>query len=324
MITANNLLLSPSLKLWLWLGGIVAAVALVIAGVGYWLYKYGRKKQPNRIVSLKLTYVRLVVFVIFAIYAFTLIYPFYWLIINSFKEKLEVRLDPFSMPKEWLWSNYSNAFEQFNLGEMFFNTISLTVGGTLLATLTTTIAAYTMAKFKFRGREFMHTFIILSMTIPTLGSLPATYKLMIDTGLFGTYLGMMLMNSGGFGGHYLYMFAFFKGISWDYAESAKIDGASNWQIFTHIMIPLAMPMVTMIMIMKVLALWNDYWQPYLFYSNHPTLAVGLQDLKNKAVQLGEYSKLFAAMVIGTMPVIAFYLIFQKKLMSVTFGGGLKG
>ena len=181
-----------------------------------------------------------------------------------------------------------------------------------------------MAKYKFRGREWMHMGVILSMTIPTLGSLPATYRLMINTGLFGTYLGMLLMMSGGFGGHYLYMFAFFKGISWDYAESAKIDGANNWQVFFHIMVPLAMPMITLVMILKALALWNDYWQPYLFYSNHPTLAVGLQDLKNKAERLGEYSKLFAAMVIGTLPIIAFYLAFQKQLMSVTIGGGLKG
>ena len=324
MISTSNLLLSPSLKLWLWIGGFVLVSAIVIAGAGYWLYKSGRKNRPNHIISLKLTYIRLAVFVIFAVYAFTLIYPFYWLIINSFKEKLEVRLDSFSMPKQWRLENYSAAFKEFKLAEMFFNTVSLTAGGAILGTLVTTLAAYTMSKFKFKGREFMHMFVILSMTVPTLGSLPATYKLMIDTGLFGTYLGMLLMMSGGFGGHYLYMFAFFKGISWDYAESAKIDGATNWQIFMHIMAPLAMPMVTMVMVLKCLALWNDYWQPYLFYANHPTLAVGLQDLKNKAVQLGEYSKLFAAMVISIIPIIAFYLAFQKKLMSVTIGGGLKG
>ncbi len=324
MIQTNNLLLSPSTKFGLVLLLIVTVLGLAIGFGGWFLYKKGRELRPNRIVSLKMTYIRLVVFVIFVVYAFTLVYPFYWLILNSFKGKLEVRLDPFSMPKKMLWSNYKEAFQDFNLAEMFFNTITLTVGGMLAGTLTTTIAAYIMAKYKFKGREGMHMFIILSMTIPTLGSLPATYKLMIDTGLFGTYLGMLLMMSGGFGGHYLYMFAFFKGISWDYAESAKIDGASNWKIFIHIMAPLAMPMITMVMILKALALWNDYWQPYLFYSNHPTLAVGLQDLKNKAVQLGEYSKLFAAMVIGTLPIIVFYLVFQKKLMSVTIGGGLKG
>lgn len=320
----NMLLLSPQWKLSLTL--LLCAVILtpVIIGVGLLWYKIQRKKDPNRITSLKMTYIHLVVFIIFAIYAFTLVYPFYWLIINSFKEKLEVRLDSFSFPKQWLWNNYVDAFKDYNLMEMFFNTITLTVGGTVVGTLTTCIAAYTMAKYKFRGREWMHMGIILSMTIPTLGSLPATYRLMINTGLFGTYLGMLLMMSGGFGGHYLYMFAFFKGISWDYAESAKIDGANNWQVFFHIMVPLAMPMVTLVMILKALALWNDYWQPYLFYSNHPTLAVGLQELKNKATQLGEYSKLFAAMVIGTLPIIAFYLAFQKQLMSVTIGGGLKG
>ncbi len=324
MIQTYNLLLSPGFKFGLVVAAIVAVLVLIVGFGGYGLYKYNRKKNPNHVTSLKITYIHLTMFIIFAVYAFTLVYPFYWLIINSFKEKLEVRLDSFSLPSKWLFSNYTDAFKQYDLGEMFFNTITLTLGGVLSSTLTTTLAAYTMAKFKFRAREWMHMFIILSMTIPTLGSLPATYRLMIDTGLFGTYIGMLLMMSGGFGGHYLYMFAFFKGISWDYAESAKIDGANNWKIFMYIMVPLAMPMVTLVMILKALALWNDYWQPYLFYSNHPTLAVGLQDLKNKAIQLGEYSKLFAAMMIGTLPVIAFYLSFQKQLMSVTIGGGIKG
>ena len=324
MIQRYLLLLSPQWKFSLTLLLIAAILTPIVIGIGILWYKTQRKKNPNRVTSLKITFVHLIVFIIFAVYAFTLVYPFYWLIINSFKDKLEVRIDSFSLPKKWLWSNYGEAFKDYNIGEMFFNTITLTLGGTIVGTLTTCIAAYTMAKYKFRGREWMHMGVILSMTVPTLGSLPATYRLMIDTGLFGTYLGMLLMMSGGFGGHYLYMFAFFKGISWDYAESAKIDGASNWKVFVYIMLPLAMPMVTLVMILKALALWNDYWQPYLFYSNHPTLAVGLQELKNKATQLGEYSKLFAAMVIGTLPIIAFYLAFQKQLMSVTIGGGLKG
>ena len=235
-----------------------------------------------------------------------------------------IRIDSFSLPREWLWSNYVKVFKEYNIGEMFFNSITTTAGAVLLSTATTTCSAYIMSKFEFKGRSAFHMFIIICMTIPTLGSLPATYKLMIDTKLFGTFVGFMLMVSGGFGGHYLYMYAYYKGISNSYAESAMIDGATNFQVFLYIMVPLAMPIITTVLILKTLGQWNDYWMPYLFYSNHPTLAVGIQDLKIKADRVGAYGKLFASMIVSTIPILVFFVAFQKQITSVTIGGGIKG
>ena len=331
----NNLLsgMTPQLKLVLWIVGVIAAVAIGAFIFVKFLFLYRDKKKTTKVYETqKNVYVFTIVFIIFLVYAVTLIYPFLWMLMNSFKDGFDVILYPFEFPKTFLWSNYSyifnpeadSVFAKYNIGEMFYNSITITLGGVLIGTIATTIAAYTMAKYKFMGSGLVHTFIILSMTIPTLGSLPATYKLMINTSLKDTYLGMMLMLSGGFGGHYLYMFAYFKGLSWSYAESAMIDGANNWRIFLHIMVPLAMPMITMVMILKTLGLWNDYWMPYLFYSEHPTLAVGLQELKTLAENDFEYGKLFAAMIVSTVPIIIFYIAFQKRLMSVTIGGGVKG
>ena len=322
------------MKLWLWVVGISAAVVLSVVVFVNVLFAYRRKHRHTHVDQTKKnTYVFTFVFIIFAVYAITLIYPFLWLLMNSLKNGFDVVIHPFAFPKTPVVSNYveifapsssTSTFAKYNVGTMFFNSITITFGGVMLGTFATTIAAYTMAKYQFKGRSFMHTFIILSMTIPTLGSLPATYKLMINTQLKDTYVGMMLMLSGGFGGHYLYMFAYFKGLSWSYAESAMIDGASQWKIFLYIMVPLSMPMITMVMILKTLGLWNDYWMPYLFYSEHPTLAVGLEALKRLAESDFEYGKLFAAMVVATVPIIIFYIMFQKTLMSVTIGGGVKG
>lgn len=265
-----------------------------------------------------------IAFAIFVLYSFTLIYPFIWLLLNSFKDNLSIRTDTFGLPKKWLVSNYAVVFKEYNIGNMFYNSITLTVGCSLASLVATTIAAYCMSKYKFKGKAFIHTFIILSMTIPTLGALPATYKLMIDTKLFGSYLGMLLMSSGAFGGHYLYLYAFFKGVSWSYAESAMLDGANNFQIFVKIMLPMAMPMVITVGVLKAIGCWNEYWMPYLFYQSHPTLAVGLYFLQVQAAQIGEYAKLFAAMMVATVPIIVFFIAFQKQIMGISIGGGLKG
>ncbi len=314
---------SPSATIWFWaiIGVFVAEVAVLC--IVELLYKKKKTTSKNPVNKHVMT-VLANVFVVFSVYAVTLIYPFVWMFMNSLKDKFFVITDPFGMPKEVIWSNYTQAFEEYNIAEMFFNTITLTVGGVLVGTLATTLAAYTMAKFKFFGKDVFFNIIIISMTIPTVGSIAGSYKLMIDTQLFGTYLGMVLMYAGAFSGHFLFVYAFFKGISWEYAESAMIDGASNFQIFLHIMIPIAKPMLLTIIILKTLSLWNDYWSPYLFYSNHPTLAVGMHSLQQSATHDGEFSKLFAAMIIGTLPIIGFFLVCQKPLMSVTIGGGIKG
>lgn len=321
--------IAPSMKLALLIVGIVLVLAVIVMGAVA-IICHRRKKLATTKVFMpkKYLYIYSTVFIICLIYSFTLMYPFFWLTVNSLKQGIYIFETPFAFPnaESFVFTNYIEAFTTYNILEMFWNSISLTVGGTVVSCITCTMAGYIMAKYQFKGKEIMHTAIILSMTIPTLGSLPATYRLMLDLNLFDTYLGLMLMWSGGFGGHYLYMFAFFKGISWSYAESAMIDGASNVQIFLKIMVPLAMPIISTIAILKALGFWNEYWMTYLFYGAHPTLAVGLNSMKIKAESrpLSMTGPMFAMMMVSVIPVVIFYICCQKRLMTVTIGGGIKG
>lgn len=146
---------------------------------------------------------------------------------------------------------------------------------------------------------------------------------MVDTKLFGTYIGMIILECGAFGGSFLYLHSYFKQISWSFAEAAEIDGASDFRIFFDIMLPLAKNGIITFTIIRFLGFWNDYWFPYLFYGEHPTLAVGLASLTNAADTQDAWVILFAAMVVAIIPVIIFYIIFQRKLMSNVTGGGIK-
>lgn len=188
----------------------------------------------------------------------------------------------------------------------------------------TCCVAYVLAKYKFPGNKFIYTFVIISSVIPTIAAISATYRLMSDTGLIGTYVGMVIMECGAFGGGFLYIHSYFKSIPWAFAESAMMDGASDFKIFFRIMIPMAKNGILTFTILKFLGCWNSYWIPYLFYQNHPTLAVGLSMLTTEVKSFsGEYTKLFAAMVVSIVPVLIFYAIFQKQLLSNTIDGGLK-
>ena len=279
-------------------------------------------QKPKTIRSTGETIVLWVVFILLALYAASLLYPFIYLFFGSFKGALEFRKNPLGMPENWNTKNYKLIFDNYNMGEMFFNSITLTFGNTIVSMLLSCMAAYVLSKYRFKCNEFVYTAVIVASMIPTVAALPATYKLMSDTGLMDSYVGMILLQCGAFGGSFMYLHAYFKGIPWSYAESAMLDGASELRVFFTIMIPLARKSILTFSIIRFLGFWNDYWLPSLFYSEHPTVAVGLSQISAKVANRND-PVLFAAMIISVVPVLIFYTAFQKQLMGNTIGGGLK-
>ena len=293
-----------------------------------------RRSNKHYLLSTREKVILGIVFVLLLLYALSLIYPFVFLLINSFKEDPEFLNDPLGFPKTWVTSSYEYAFTEFIVyspGEgtetgllgMFWNSISLSIVETIVSMFFTCCAAYVLAKYKFFGNKFLYSFIIVSSVVPTIAAIAATYKLMANTELIGHFIGMIILECGAFGGGFLYIHSYFKSIPWTFAESAMMDGASDFKIFWRIMIPMAKNGILTFTIMRFLGYWNGYWMPFLFYSNHPTLAVGLSMLSANSLNHGAYTELFAAMIVSIVPVIIFYAIFQKQLLSNTIDGGLK-
>ena len=272
-----------------------------------------------------------IVFILFVIYAITLLYPFLFLFINSFKvDPWEMLDNPLGLPQLPSLQSYVDAFNykvnEATLLDMFFNTVTLAIGQTLVSMALTCFAAYTLAKYEFKGNKIIYTIIIISSIVPVFGAEAATYKLLAkDLNLKDNYLGMLML-CGGFGMHFLFLHSFFKEVSWSYAESAMIDGASDFRVFLQIMLPLAQNGVAIFAIMKFIGYWNEYWQAYLYYRAHPTLAVGLAEMSKMAGIAPEmpYSTFFATTILCIIPVLIFYAVFADKLMNNLTGGGIKG
>ena len=289
--------------------------------------------------ALKQKIIIWVIFILFLAYAISLIYPFVYLMINSFKSPNEFigGYDPVTDTRiypNYFWftsnptiQNFIDAFNKISVGsqetnilQMFLNSIFLSLGETVVSMAFTCMSAYVLAKYTFKGNKLIYTIVLTASFIPAVASLPATYKLMNDLSLMGTYFGMIILNASAFGGAFLYIHSYFKSIPWSFAESAMMDGASDFRIFRQIMVPLARNGVLTFTIIRFLGFWNDYWYPSLFYSNRPTIAVGIAGLGDSA---NAFPVICAAMVLAVLPVLIFYAIFQKKLMLNTIDGGLK-
>lgn len=266
-----------------------------------------------------------IVFTIFIIYGISLVFPFLWSAFNSMRPNLQFKKYPLDWFSGWTLQNYVTAFERYNILAMFFNSFFLAAAGTLITCFMCSMSSYVVAKFNFRGHNFIYALAITIMLIPTSGALAAQYKFMVNSHLIDTYIGIILLYSGGFGFNFFLLYGTFKGVSWCYAEAAKIDGASNFRIFLNIMLPQVKPALFAVGIISFIGYWNDYFTPYMYLRNHLTLSVGIYRLQESFKTSGSnWPVVFAAMVIASLPMIAIFAVFQKTIISNTVAGGLKG
>ena len=268
------------------------------------------------------------VFLIFAFYAFTIIYPFLWMISNSFKDFIDFGKDTMDIKFSAGFQNYVDAFtyeiDGNSLGLMYLYSILVVGGGVIVTLISCSVASYTVAKYKFRGRNLLYNIVIITMMVPIVGTLPAQYRLMQNLGLINNIVGVWFLYSGGFGFNFLFMYAYFKGISWTYAEAAQLDGASHFRIFVQIMLPMARPALTAIGVLTFMGLWGDYQTPKLYLEKMPTIALGLKLVQDNQETDPNYPLLLATAVVATLPILILFCVFQKQIMSNLTMGGLKG
>lgn len=273
----------------------------------------------------------IVVLAVFILYSISLVYPLVWVFTNSFRTKQNFFLYPLqSIFKEIdsvSFKNYVNAFKSYNIGTMFFNSIVVSFGATFFTMLASAMSAYVVSKYDFAFKQVIYVVSIFIMIIPTTGSIATTYKLMNDLFLAGHRYGLIILAAGGFGFNFFMIYSAFANLSWSYAESAMIDGAGHIKIFFSIMLPLIKPVLFSVGLIAFIGLWNDYYSPYMYMREDPTLAVGIY-LMSFNITNGEnaydYPGLFALMMLTTIPIIIVFSIFQKTILANTIAGGLKG
>ncbi len=270
-----------------------------------------------------------IVFVLFFIYALAILYFFYFAFSASLKESGRAFIkDMISFPIPPHFENFITAFKELNLYNATFwtmtmNSVIYTCGMTFLGMFSSSMAAYVVAKYNFKLKNVLYTIAIIVMIIPIYGSLPAQYKLLSDLHMTDSYL-YILSCTGGLGYNFILIYSFFRVISWDYAEAAFIDGAGHFFVFFRIMLPMALPAITALIISSFVANWNNYANPILFYPNHPTLASGIFQYQQKISYMANEPVYFAGVLISLIPPVALFIAFQDTLMNKVYAGGLKG
>ncbi len=272
---------------------------------------------------------RIIAFLFFSFYAFTMIYALAWAFGASLKDPVEYFLSKRKiLPQKWLFENYKEAFSLLRVGDsnifsMIFNSLWLTFGQATISMITCSTTAFIIAKYEFKGRKLLYVISITSMMIPLYGSFASGFRLYMNIGFYDSPL-ILLASASGVGSMFLIMHSFYKGVSWEYAEAAKIDGANEFYIYVKIMLPIAFPAISAIYMVMLIGGWNDYTTSIYYLPSYPTLASGLHTYKTISSFNMNFPVYFAGIIMSCIPTFILFISFQEKIMNSITIGGLKG
>jgi len=270
-----------------------------------------------------------VIFTIFLwLYAVISLYPLLWMIFYSFKSNEEIFVtNPFGPPMDWKFSNYVNAWTQYDVPTYFKNSIIvglLTVALTLICAMLFTFA---VSRLRWKLREGARTFIALGMFIPVQAIMLPVVRMVDKLSLMGSLWSLVFPYAAiNLAFACMVYYGFFKGIPKEMEESACIDGANIFQTFLHIIAPLVAPATITIAIYVFLSAWNEFILANVLvgsFAKLKTLPLGVLFFQGQFTT--DWGSMGATMVIASLPAILVYVLFSERVeQAMTVSGAVKG
>lgn len=276
-------------------------------------------KKKNDIIKKVLLYTILIVI------AIVMVMPFLWMLSAAIKSDRQVfQMDPFVwIPENPKWENYSEIWTKIPMLTFVKNTVFLTIVVTCLQLLTSSFAAYAFAKLEFKFRNGLFLAYIATIAMPWQVYMVPQFLMMRNFGLNDKLLAIICLQAFSAFGVFM-MKQFYEGIPNELLEAARIDGMSEYRIYTHIMLPLSKPALSTLTIFTFVNTWNDYLGPLIY----------LKSVDKKTIQLGlkmfisqyssDYGLIMAGSVLSLIPVIIVFMCLQKYFVEGVASTGLKG
>jgi N-acetylglucosamine transport system permease protein len=272
-------------------------------------------------------------------YSLVILFPLAWLAYTSLKSTEEIFQGAWTLPKEPQWQNFHKAWNGMSgepgLGPYFANSLLITASAVLLILALGAMATYALTRFRFPGREALMSAFIGGMVFPIFLAVVPLFLLLNQTRI-------PVLAPKGFVNHYAGLLAvyvayslpftvfvlsgFFRSLPEELAEAAAMDGASRWQTFLRVMMPLAKPGLVVAGVFNVIGIWNEYPLALVLITDRAkyTLPLGLAQITQRQQYSADWGALFAALFIVMLPTMAVYLLFQRQISEGLTAGAVKG
>ncbi|MGN6714560.1 carbohydrate ABC transporter permease [Anaerocolumna jejuensis] len=250
--------------------------------------------------------------------------PMAFTLLSSFKTKIEIFSAPFVFPKSLQWSNYVGAWKGANMSRYFLNSLIQAGASVILLAVVSSMASYVLSRFAFKFNGFISVFFLLGMMIPMhtvlvpISYIIGVFKLSDNIlALVLVYVAFNLPFS------IIVLTNYMKGVNKSLEEAAFMDGATYFQVYMRVMLPLTKPAIATVSIFNFLNGWNNVLFPLLFIKNRNLKPIALGILNFNGERGTEYGLLMAAIVITVAVPMVFYLLFQEKVEGGLAAGAVK-
>ena len=264
---------------------------------------------------------------VLVIWAVLVLFPFYWMLLTSVKSYGSYNSE--YIPKLFTTSptleNYASAFSQVPLARYFLNTAIFTVITTALMLFVTVLAAFAFSRLRFPGRNLIFAAFLALMMIPSELVVITNFVTVTELGLRNTFLGLILPSVTSV--FYIYLLKEnFSQVPDELYYAAKVDGTSDFKYLWKVLLPICQPTVVTITILKIIECWNSYVWPRLITDdqNYFLVSVGIQEIRENGFGRENIPAMMAAVTVISLPLIALFLVFRKKIMAGVARGGTKG
>lgn len=274
----------------------------------------------------KLSIGMIVVYIILIAWAVVTIFPFVWVVVNSFKPSAEVLRSSFSLPQEFTLMNYENAFSRLNVLNAYKNSFLISGCVTIGVMVLSALMSFGMTRYRFRGKELIRSLIVASLMFPAFATIIPVYKMIIQWGLLGKPIAVILPQiAGNLSFATIVMIGFMQTIPLEMEEAAYMEGANVFQVFVRIIVPLCRPSLATVAIFSFLWSYNDLFVQKIMIAGHRKYYPVCTLLEEISSKYGtDFGLMAASVTIIVIPVMLVYILLQKNIIKGLTAGAVKG
>lgn len=250
-----------------------------------------------------------------------------WILGASFSTSKEIFTGTiFKFESGFHWENYVTAWQVQNVSVFFGNSLLYSIVSCFGVLAISAPAAYVLSRWKFTGGTALRIGLVIAMSVPVIMVIMPIYSLVVQWGIKGRVLLILLYIMMRVPYTTIYLLDFFATLSRSYEEAAYLDGCSAPRTFLKIMLPLVQPAVVTVTIFNFMSVWNEFFMALIFTSSESMtpVGVGLLNIVNSMKYTGNYGGMFAAVIIVFLPTFLLYIFMSEKIIAGVTGGGVKG
>jgi raffinose/stachyose/melibiose transport system permease protein len=263
--------------------------------------------------------------VILLAYTALALFPVLLIVMNSFKSRNAIFRTPYALPnpETFSWVGYQTLQDRGNFEWYFLNSLIVTIGSMFLILWLGSMAAYALSEYKFKGNTLMGLYMSIGIMIPIRLGTVSLLRLMVDLHLIDNLFGLILVyTASGLPLAIFILSGFMQQVPSDLKNAARVDGASEYRIYTMIL-PLVRPAVGTVAVFNIIPIWNDLWFPLILAPSEAvkTVTLGTQSFLGQFVS--DWNAVLAALTISVVPVMILYIIFSQQLIKGLTSGSVK-